>query len=116
MILQFTKGHNKKETVILDNVSFLEYFSELQRAPIVEAKPKENLKEYINISRDLIPKGTAKHIYLGLEITSVRRKNKEVFFRTLTYIDRVTKEKVFIAHDEYTCYVCNDMGKTINRI
>lgn len=115
MILQFVRGHNKCETVVLDNVSHLEYFSELHSTPIIKTFAKD-LKEHIDIIRDLIPKGTKQHIWLGLEITPERRKNKKIFFRTLTYIDRITKERVFVAHDGYTCFICNDSGKTINRI
>ncbi len=116
MILKFVKGNRKCETVVLDNVSYLEYFSELHSAPIIEANLEEDLKEHIDIARDLIIKGTKQHIWLGLEITPERRKSKKVFFRKLTYIDRITKERVFVAHDGYVCFICNDSGKTIDRI
>lgn len=115
MILKFVKPFNGSNVVLLDNVSGLEYSTILHEAPIEEDNLTEDVSEHIQFSENQIPKTVNRFIKLGLEINEARRKNKKVFFRILNYVDRVANEQVLVAYDEYSVYICNDRGKTIDR-
>lgn len=116
MLVKFEKVTDGT-SILLDSISGLTYSSEVHEAPIQEAKPAKDTKEHIEFDKDYLMLDTFdRFVQIGLEITEARRKNKKVFFHLMSYRDRVTKEYTLVAYDVCKCYICNDLGKTIDTI